>query len=114
MNHRKALPDEFKALEAFSEQWSVKTAFERAHLRDTTDAETHREFYHAVFPLLNSALDYLDRKPLSELSAEEENLMRLLMSYAHVSMAVELQKGEEQEHAKWRPFMKITRAVGDG
>jgi hypothetical protein len=40
-------------------------------------------------------------------------LMRLVLSFGHVAMAVELQRGEESEHAKSRAFMRITAAPAD-
>lgn len=113
MSSSKHLPGDFHSLECFCDTWCVSTAFERAHLRDIHDVPTKTAFYEAVTPLAEHALDFLDRKPLSQHTEKEKNLMKLLLSYAHVSLGVELQQRDEDGHGQWRPYMNITRAMAD-
>jgi hypothetical protein len=63
--------------------------------------------------LLSSGLAYLDQKPLAELDARDKRLMSLLLSLAHVSLAVEVQADQEPNHAEFARHMKITRAAAD-
>ena len=107
------LPAGFEALAPFAAFWAADTAAGRAHCRDISDEATRVAFYNAAIDLVPKALAYLDAKPLSEFDESEQRLMRLLLSFAHVSMAVELQREEEPKHARFRPFMRITRAPAD-
>ena len=107
------LPAGFEALEPFIDFWAVDTSAERSHCRDISDEASRRQFYDAAIGLIPQALDYLDTKPLNEFDESEQRLMKLALSFAHVSMAVELQKEVEPEHAAWRPFMQITRSTAD-
>ena len=108
-----SLPKGFEALEPFVEKWAAETAAERAHRRDISDEASRAAFYTAAGDLLPRALAYLDAKPLGQFDASEQRLMRLILSFAHVSMAVELQREEESKHAQNRPYLRITRAPAD-
>ena len=112
-NQSQRLPAGFEALLPFVEFWAADTSAERAHCRDISDAAGRKQFYNAAIKLIPQALDYLDSKPLNHFNESEQRLMKLALSFAHVSMAVELQKDEEPEHAAWRPFMRITRSTAD-
>lgn len=107
------LPTGFEALVPFVEFWAVDTAAARAHCRDSSGEERRLAFYNAANDLLPKALAYLDEKPLDQLDESEKRLMQLALSFAHVSMSVELLRDEEPKHAKNRPFMRITRAPAD-
>jgi hypothetical protein len=93
--------------------WVADSAAERAHRRDISDEAGRAAFYQAASDLLPKALAYLDAKPLSQFDECEQRLMKLVLSFAHVSMAVELQREEEPKHAKNRPHLRITRAPAD-
>jgi hypothetical protein len=108
-----SLPAGFETLAPFAEFWAVDTAAERAHCRDISDEAGRVTFYNAASDLVPNALAYLDAKPLSQLDESEQRLMKLVLSFAHVSLAVELQREEEPKHAKDRPYMRITRAPAD-
>ena len=108
-----SLPAGFEALTPFVEFWAVDTAAERAQCRQISDKAGHVAFYNAVNDLVPTALAYLDEKPLSQFDESEQRLMKLVLSFAHVSMAVELQREEESKHAKNRSYMRITRAPAD-
>lgn len=107
------LPAGFEALAPFVEFWAADTAAERAHCRDSSDEAGRLAFYNAANDLMPKALEYLDQKPLDQFDASEQRLMKLALSFAHVSMAVELLREEEPAHAKNRPYMRITRAPAD-
>ena len=107
------LPAGFEALAPFVEFWAVDTAAERAHCRDVSGEANRLAFYNAANELVPKALDYLDQKPLSQFDESEQRLMKLVLSFAHASMSVELLREEEPRHASYRPFMRITRAPAD-
>lgn len=107
------LPAGFEALEPFAARWAIESAGERAVMRGDAPADERRAFYDAASPLLASALDHLDRKPLAELDESEKRLMRMMLSLAHVSIAEEIQKDDETRHAYFRTFMPVTRAPAD-
>lgn len=107
------LPAGFEALEQFVDFWAADSAAARSHRRDTSDEADRQAFYDAAVELAPKALAYLDALPLRELDESQQRLMKLVLSFGHVSMAVELQRDEEPEHAAWRPFMRITRSTAD-
>lgn len=113
MSQSSLLPSGFEALAPFVEFWAADTAAARAHCRDSSDEAGRNAFYNATIELVPQALAYLDTKPLSQFDEREQRLMKLLLSFAHVSMAVELQREEEPKHAQYRPYMRITRAPAD-
>lgn len=112
-NQSSLLPAGFETLTPFVEYWAVDTAAARAHCRDSSDEERRLAFYSAANELAPTALDYLDQKPLAQFDESEQRLMQLMLSFAHVSLSVELLREEESKHAKYRPFMRITRATAD-
>ena len=107
------LPAGFDALAPFVEYWAADTAAGRARCRDPSDEASRAAFYDAANDLVPKALACLDERPLDRLDESEQRLMRLVLSFAHVAMAVELQREEEPRHARYRPFMRITRAPAD-
>jgi len=107
------LPAGFEALSPYVEFWAADTAAGRAQCRQISDEAGRTAFYDATQPLVAEALEYLDTKSLGELDASEERLMKLLLSFTHVAMAVELQREEEPAHARDRPYLRITRAPAD-
>jgi hypothetical protein len=108
-----SLPLDFEALLPFVEFWAGNTAAERAHSRDSSDEASRLAFYNVIVELAPQALAYLDAKPLNQFDGSEQRLMKLLLSFAHVAMAVELHREEEPKHAKTRPYMRITQAPAD-
>ncbi|MET0240622.1 MAG: hypothetical protein ABW184_12080 [Sphingobium sp.] len=107
------LPTEFAALEPFAVQWDGETAAARASLRDMADAVMATAFHAAVQPLVNPALAFLDATPLAEHDDQQRRLLRLLLAFAHVAMAVEVQQEDEPDHARLRKHMRITSAPAD-
>lgn len=109
----KLLPQGFAALAPFVEFWAVSTSAERS-LRRRTSTEAERvAFFNEVKDLAPGALALLDAKPLDQFDEQEERLMKLLLSFAHVALAVEVQGDQEDRHAQSSQFLKITRAPAD-
>lgn len=113
MTSQSLLPVGFEVLEPFVEFWAADTAAGRAQCRQDSDEASRAAFYNAINELAPKALEYLDSKPLHQFDEGEQRLMNLLLSFAHVSMAVELQREEEPIHARYRPYLRITRAQAD-
>jgi hypothetical protein len=77
-------------------------------------SETDRvAFFTAAKDMLAAALTYLDTKPLEQFEEKEQRLMNLMLSLCRVSLAVEMQRDDEEKHARDRRHMKITRAAAD-
>lgn len=107
------LPEGFADLEQFVETWSRPTGVERAELRGSASVEERKAFYAAASEKLDAALDYLDSKPLDSFDEKEQRLMHMMLSLAHVSIAEEIQKSDEERHAYFRTFMPVTRVPAD-
>ncbi len=103
------LPPGFSALEPFVARWSVTGSARRAALRGETGPAEREAFYEAAAGYLAPALDHLDGKGLSGMDPADERLMNLMLSLAHVALAVEQQQGAEARHAQDREHMRITR-----
>ncbi len=106
------LPKGFAALEPFAERWAGATAAERADLRAAHAIAERDAFAAACAPLLAQGLARLDQTPLAEQDEAEQRLMRLLLTYAHVSLAA-VQGPDEAMHARLRTDMRITRTPAD-
>ena len=113
MSGEGSLPPAFAALEPFVEQWSLETTAERAARRSASTAEEREAFFAAASPLLDAALAHLDAGPLGALAPADERLMNLVLSLAHVALAVEIQGPDEATSAPWRDRMRIHRSTAD-
>jgi len=107
------LPEGYQALEPFAADWALPTAAERAAKRGDSTPAQRKAFYEAALPLAGPALSALDAKPLVSLDDKERRLLDLLLTFAHVSLAVEVQGEAEAQHTLWRNRMQITRAPAD-
>lgn len=107
------LPEGFEGLTPFVDDWAVETSAERAARRDTSTPEAREAFYAAVRELLEPALAYLDTKPLPAHDMRDRTLMQLVLSLAHVALAVETQQQDEPRHRVHRRELRITRTPAD-
>jgi hypothetical protein len=107
------LPTGFAALEPFVSLWAVAGSANRAALRGTSSLDARAAFFDAASPLLTAALDHLDRKPLAAHDPGEQRLMNLMLSLAHVALAVEVQAEDEARHRASRDAMIITLSPAD-
>lgn len=107
------LPPGFEALEPFVAAWALDRAEARARARRASSEADRVAFFEAAKPLLGPGLAYLDQKPLDQFDARETRLMHLLLSMAHVSMAVEVLGDDEPKHAEDSRHITITRAPSE-
>lgn len=107
------LPAGYEALEYFVERWAITGTANRDARRADSTPEERVAFFEAVKPVLNKALEELDRKPLRELDEKEKRLLDLLLSFAHVTHAVEMLGDAEPRHARFRREMPFTRSSAD-
>lgn len=82
------LPNEFKDLEAYSE-WSLEHRKDRFHKRLNSPMEKITAFYNAMVPRIDSAVKYLNQKPLADLNKPEKNLLAMCLSLIEVSRCIE-------------------------
>jgi hypothetical protein len=107
------LPPGYEALEPFVERWAIAGAAQRAQRRSESSAAERLAFYDAAKDLAGQALDALDKKPISRLDDKETRLLDLIMSFAHVSLAVEVQGDAEHGHALLREHMRLSKVHSD-
>jgi hypothetical protein len=107
------LPPAYAALEPFAVDWALATTAERAAKRGISTEAERQALYAAVMPVAAQALSELDGKPLASLDAREKRLLDLLLSFSHVSLAVELQRDDEPQHAVFRQRMRLTASPAD-
>ncbi len=107
------LPEGFAALEPFAGDWAIATSAARAARRDDSGAAEQEIFYNAARDFLDPALAMLDGKPLAKLDEKERRLLDLMLTFAHVSIAVEVQRDFEPQHTVMRRHMRITRTPAD-
>lgn len=105
------LPKEYSTLEKFVDAWSLPDRDSRSQQRANSSAEERAEFFNATKDHVDSALAMLDRKPLHELNEQEQRLLNLLLAFAHVSLAIEIQANAESQHAKSREALRFTLPV---
>lgn len=104
------LPEGFAALEPYVGRWSVTGSAARAARRGACSQEEQRAFYDAAQDMLVPALAYLDGKKLDAFDAADTRLMDMMLSLAHVALAVEGLGDDEPRHAEMRKHMHITRS----
>lgn len=103
------LPEGFATLEPFAEGWAISGSAARAARRGDSSPEERAAFYAAGKDLLTPALAYLDTRPMTEFSGVENRLMDLMLTLAHVALAVEGMGDDEPRHAGMRVHMRLTR-----
>ncbi len=113
MNTERNLPEGFEQLEPYVESWSIAGAANRSRRRIDSSEQERVAFFNAAKELAGPALALLDQKPLDQLDDRETRLMNLILSLAHVSLAVEIQGDDEPKHAKNSRHITITRASSD-
>ena len=107
------LPAGFERLEPFVDEWAIAGSALRAARRDHSAADDRQAFYAAASDLLAPALRLLDAKPLAALDEKERRLLDLMLTLAHVSIAVEIQTDVEPRHMAMRRDMQITRTPAE-
>jgi len=108
-----SLPAGFEALQPFAATWAIEGANNRLRARLASAPADRVAFFDAAKGSLGPALDYLDSKPLAQFGGQDHRLMLLMLSFAHISLAVEIQGDDEARHAEGARHMTITRAPAD-
>ena len=109
----KRLPEGFESLEFYVDRWAIEGSANRDARRGDSTEDERVAFFEATKGLVPQALELLDRKPLKQLDEQENRLMNLLLSFCHVTMAVEMLGKAEPRHAQSRKPMPITRSPAD-
>ena len=107
------LPSGFETLEPFVARFAIAGTANRAQARSDAPRAEREAFHAAAKDLVGPALDLLDTKPVDALAPAEQRLMDLVLAFAHVALAVEVQGPDEEQHAKLRTYMLITRSPAD-
>ncbi len=107
------LPAGFEALEPYVANWAIKGANNRLQARLNSEESDRVAFFSAAKELVPAALELLDQKPLDQFDEREDRLMDLILSIAHVGLAVEVQRDQEPLHAKYARYITIARASAD-
>jgi hypothetical protein len=108
---KNSLPTGFEGLEPFVDAWALDGTADRAQRRNDSSEAERLAFYEAARDLAPGALELLDRKALGSFDESEQRLMNLMLSLAHVSLAVEAQGPDEARHARDRQHLRITRST---
>ena len=108
-----SLPSGFEVLEPFVDSWAIDGAINRARRRSASNEQEQIAFYSVAKDLLDPALTYLDQRSLNSFTDQEQRLMNLVLSFAHIAQAVEVQQSNEAAHAKLRESLTITCASAD-
>lgn len=83
------LPNGFEILEPHVANWVLADTIARIEKRRTSSIQEIREFYDAMLPLAEPALDYLRGFTLGALPPEGERLLKLMLSLAEIAPAIE-------------------------
>ncbi|MEO7247789.1 MAG: hypothetical protein ABIW31_04990 [Novosphingobium sp.] len=108
-----SLPSGFAALEPFIARWALGKTADRAARRSASTPDEREAFFAAASPLLDAALSHLDARALNAFTPADQCLMNLMLSLAHVALAVEIQGPDEVKSAPWRDRMRISRSTAD-
>ena len=103
----RCLPEGFGDLEEFVPYWAVAGQNERRYQRCDTTFEEIKRYYDAVYPRADEAMAYLEKFPLRNMPGPEARLMRLVLSLAQASMAVEIQGEARVPKSPWPNTIRI-------
>ena len=107
------LPDGYTVLEPFVDLWAIHGTAARDAQRTASTEAQRKAFYQIARDHVPRALEDLDKTPLDQFDEKQQNLMNILLSFAHVVNAVELLDKGEDRHAKFRAAMPFTRSTAD-
>lgn len=86
---RRALPPPFADLEQWLDEWALDTEQRRFDKRVRSTLDQLRPFYDAMLGRMPAIMDHLAALPLDGLSSDDENLLRLALSYVEISRCFE-------------------------
>lgn len=111
MTSPRRLPPEFAELSPFVERWAASNSNDRTSARLESSAEERLAFYEAAKPHLDRALAYLDGRDVR--SEADDCLLDLVLTLAHVALAIEQQKEVEQRHARAHAHFSFQRSAAE-
>jgi hypothetical protein len=83
------LPSPFQDLEHLVEEWAIATTSARVEKRLQSTIEHLGSFYRQLAPRADAVLTYLKTVALADISTHDANLLRLMLTLAEVSPAIE-------------------------
>lgn len=83
------LPAPFKALEKWVPAWVLADSPARLEKRLTTPLPEIRAFYDGMLQHAEAVLQYLSARQLGALTAQEERLLKLMLSLAEIGTSIE-------------------------
>jgi len=107
------LPAGFEALTPYVEAWAIHGGDARKRRRIASTPEERADFYGAALPLMKDALAHLDGFDLQAMPDPERRLLDLMLTLAHISLAIEKQGDNEPIHAVNHALFTITRSTED-
>jgi hypothetical protein len=107
------LPEGFEMLAPFAARFAIASTAGRAARRGDSTPDERQAFYDAAKDLVGPALDRLDKLPLGQLDQPHQRLLDMVLAYAHIALAIEIQGPDEARHASLRNYMKLTRSPAD-
>lgn len=90
MKRTALLPAGFKDLEVQVAAWALADENGRFHKRLDSSMEQIRQFYDAIAPRMEAVMAHLRNCPVTGLTAPDERLLRLALSYVEVSRVFEV------------------------
>lgn len=103
------LPSGFEALEPYVEYWAAETNDLRWDRRSRASMAQIRDFYDAMLALAEPAMVHLEAFPLGDMPDAETRLCCLLLSLAHVSIAVELHQRPRVIHSPFPHGLNVEK-----
>jgi hypothetical protein len=83
------LPVGFRSVESLVAEWVLADSDARAAKRQASTMSEVQSFYDAMLPIARPAIEYLHAHALEELQPEGMRLLKLMLSLAEISTAVE-------------------------
>lgn len=87
---RHELPAQFSDLEPFVEKWAVEPLSRRQQARLASTLDELKEFYDALMPRGDEAIEYLNSFNLERMPRDARLLLNLMLSLMEIAHSVEL------------------------
>ncbi len=108
------LPNAFKSLEGFVENWALPTGDERLYRRMNSSMADIQAFYDAMLPMAEQALAHLDQYEFGDMPPEALRLYYLMLASAEAALAVEVYHAPQLPLAPSKSRFKVTHThMGD-
>jgi hypothetical protein len=102
------LPFGFETLEPFAESWAVAGTDNRRLRRIDSNEAERTAFYNAAKEQLGAAMEHLNGRPLNSLKDDEARLFNMMLTLAHIALAVEHIGSQEAAHSVSRRHFRYT------